>query len=195
MKRRAWVAVLAVLVGGCVFRNASGPRYFAPDPVVVEEPAGDQAALSRKPVPIRLRSVHGISFLRERIVWRVSPVEYGRYEQRLWRELPASYVERALLTALGRTPGLLLSDDPHAAALSVEVVAFEEVLAPAHTAAVALETSLRDPRRGRLLDRTFTATAPIDRDDPETMAKAMGRALHEATSAVAVAVATAARRR
>jgi ABC-type uncharacterized transport system auxiliary subunit len=82
-----------------------------------------------------------------------------------------------------------------APALRVEVMAFDEVLSPAHEATVVLAASLRDPVRGRLLDRGFAATAPIAGDDPATMAQAMGRALDEATTAVAAAVATALRAR
>jgi ABC-type uncharacterized transport system auxiliary subunit len=73
----------------------------------------------------------------------------------------------------------------------VEVLAFDEMLAPAHAATVSLAASLRDGDGGRLLDRTFTADAPIADDDPATMAKAMGRALDEATVAVATAVTAA----
>jgi ABC-type uncharacterized transport system auxiliary subunit len=190
MRRLGWL--LLTLCAGCLFHNTSAPpRFFAPgsaaDTVAADD---DLAAPPRTGIPVRLRPVIGTAFLRERIVWRVSPVEYGQYSERLWSELPATYVQRALAVALRETPGLRLTNDARAPALRVEVVAFDEVLSPAHTATVALATSLWDPDRGGLLDRTFSATAPIDGDDPAMMATAMGRALDEATTAVAAAVST-----
>jgi len=133
--------------------------------------------------------VHGTPFLRERIVWRASDVEYGLYEQRRWSELPSSYVERALATALRRTPGVALTDDVRAAALRVEVVAFDEVLAPSRTATVSLLVSLRDPKRGHLLDRTFSVDEPIAGETTAATAVAMGKALDAVTGEVARAVA------
>jgi len=111
--------------------------------------------------------------------------------ERLWSDLPALYVERALTAALRRTPGLRLTDDVQAAALRVEVAAFDEVLSPAHAATVVLVASLRDAGHGRLLDRAFTAAVPIAGADPAAMATAMGTALDQATAAVAAAVAAA----
>jgi ABC-type uncharacterized transport system auxiliary subunit len=133
--------------------------------------------------------VLGTPFLRERIAWRVSDVEYGLYEQRRWSEVPARYVERALETTLRRTPGVMLTDDIRAPALRVEVVSFDEVLAPARVATVSLVVSVRDAKRGRLLDRAFTAEAPIDGETTAATAVAMGRALDAVVADVAEAVA------
>ena len=189
MRRVGWLLLAPALLAGCLFRNtAAPPRYFAPGSAAVE---GEADAPVVGGVPIQLRSVHGIDFLRENIVWRVSQVEYGQYRERLWSELPATYVQRALAAALHRTRGLRLTDDVHAPALRVEVVAFDEVLAPAHAATVSLAASLRGADGGLLLDGTFTADAPIAGDDPATMAEAMGRALDDVTTAVATAVAAA----
>ncbi len=192
MRHVGWLLVTAAILTGCLFRNTSAPpRFFAPGSLAVEPAAGDDLAVkaSSTGFPIQLRPVHGPAFLGERIVWRISPVEYGQYGERLWTELPATYVQRALAAALRRAPGLRLTDDVRAPVLRVEVRAFDEVLAPAHTATVSLAASLRDGAGGRLLDDTFTADAPITGDDPATMAQAMGRALDEATTAVAAAVA------
>lgn len=186
MTRAAWLLLVPVLLAGCLFRNAAGPRFFVPASAAIA--GGDPLTPPGTGAAVRLRAVHGIPFLRERIVWRVSPVESGQYEQRLWRELPESYVERALAATLSRTPGLRLTDDARAPALGVEVLAFDEVLAPAHTATVTLAASLRDERRGWLLERTVTAEAPIAGNDPAVMATAMGRALDEAAAEVAAAV-------
>jgi Holliday junction resolvase-like predicted endonuclease len=83
-------------------------------------------------------------------VWHVSD---GLSEQRRWIDLPAQYVERALRTRLRETPGLWLTDDPRAAALHLDVVAFDDVLTPIHVANVALAVALEDRQRGRLLER------------------------------------------
>jgi len=79
--------------------------------------------------------------------------------------------------------------------LKVEVVAFDEVLAPAHVASVSLEVSLRDRARARLLDRTFTAETPITGSEPSATATAMGRALDTVVGEVATAVGSAVRAR
>jgi uncharacterized lipoprotein YmbA len=193
MTARLAMGLLLALAAGCFARNAAEPRFFRPDSALLREPAAEiaPAAPSRSVVAIRLRAVEGGSFLRERIVWRASSVEYGVYEQRRWREVPASYVERALRSALRRTAGVRFSDDPRVASLRVEVTAFDEVLAPAHVAVVEAAVSLRDKNGQLLLDAPFSAEAPIADDDPVTMARAMGGALDRVAPQIAEAVAKA----
>lgn len=189
MRLRDLALLSLVLLAGCVFRDASEPRFYQPD---ARSLAGSDAApppASGKPV--RLQSVSATPFLRERMVWRSSAVEYGLYEQRRWSEPPAGYVQRALETALRDTPGLRLTDALDAPTLRVELVAFDEVLAPAHVASVALVVSLRGRDRARLLDRTFTAERPIPADTGAAVAAASGQALDAVVAEVAGAVATA----
>ena len=183
--RAAWIA-LAFLATGCVFRNAPEPRFFRPESAALDGAAVAPSAGAG--VPLRLRRVQGTPLLRERIVWRASSVEYGLYDQRRWSDLPASYVERALENTLRAAPGIRLTDEPGTALLRVEVVAFEEVMAPARVAAVSLAVKLIDTKRFRLIDRTFSVEAPIASETPAATAVAMGRALDEAVVAVAVAV-------
>ena len=185
-------AVIALMAGaGCLFRTAEAPRFYRPGSAALdgasERPAPSAASAG---APIHLHSVRSAPFLRERIVWRSSPVEYGLYEQRRWFELPSRYVRRALTTALASTPGLRLDDDPKAARLDVEILAFDEVLAPAHQASVTLAVILRDGTQERL-DRWYSAQAPIASTDGAAMAEAMGKALDEAVQQVAQAAATA----
>ena len=193
MSRVRWLFLASAVLAGCLFSNTSQPpRFFAPGSAgTAYDPGDDRAETSDAGAPIQLRPVRGTAFLTERIVWRVSDVEYGQYGARLWSELPATYVQRALAAALRRTPGLRLTGDVHAPALRVDVLAFEEVLAPTHTSTVSLAAVLRDAKGRELLDRTFTSTAPIDGDDPALMAQAMGHALDEATADVAAAAAAA----
>jgi len=185
-------AVVALMAGaGCVFRTAEAPRFYRPASAALDgASAGPATSAPSAGAPIHLRSVRSAPFLRERIVWRSSPVEYGLYEQRRWFELPSRYVRRALTTALANTPGLRPDDDPKAARLDVEILAFDEVLAPAHQASVTLAVRLRDGTEERL-DHLYSAQAPIASTDGAAMAEAMGKALDEAVQQVAQAAAKA----
>jgi ABC-type uncharacterized transport system auxiliary subunit len=189
MRRPDRLLVGLLVLGGCILRTPDPPRFFRPESAALDADAEEQA---RPPaaggIAIRLRGVRSEPFLRERIVWRVSEVEYGLYEQRRWIDLPAHYVERALGERLRETPGLRLTSDPQAVALHVDVLAFDEVLAPTHEANVALAVRLEDRARERLLMRTLGARAGIENDDPASMARAMGRALDAAVAQVADAV-------
>ena len=189
MRRRDGLLVGLLVLGGCLLRTPDPPRFFRPGSAALEAAAEDQGD---PPAPggiaIRLRGVRSEPFLRERIVWRVSEVEYGLYEQRRWIDVPAHYVEQALGRRLRETPGLRLTNDPQAVALHVDVLAFDDVLAPTHEANVTLAVTLDDPARGRLLMRTLNARAGIENDDPASMAKAMGQALDDAVAQVADAV-------
>ena len=190
--RVAWIA-LALLAAGCVFRDAAAPRFFRPESAALD--GAESGPPERAGTPLRLRPVQGTPLLRERIVWRASPVEYGLYEQRRWIELPASFVQRALESALRRTPGILLTEAPGAATLRVEVLGFDEVLTPAHVAAVSLAVSLDDLEQRRLFDRIFDVQEPITSEDPAATATAMGKALDAAVAEVAGAVGDALRPR
>ena len=68
------------------------------------------------------------------------------------------------------------------------MLAFDDVLAPAHAADVALAAALEDPVRGRVLERTFDAQVGIGNGEPASMAKAMGEALDDAVGQVVDAV-------
>jgi len=189
MRRGAWLVAVPVMLGGCLLRTADPPRFFRPGSATLEQAVGDETdPPTAGGIAIRLRGVRSEPFLRERIVWRVSEVEYGLYEQRRWIDLPAHYVDRALRTRLRSTPGLRLTNDSRAVALHVDVLAFDEVLAPAHAANVVLAVALEDPARGRLLERTFAARVAIGDGEPASMAMAMGQALDDTVAQVADAV-------
>jgi len=199
MRTPAAVLVLAV-AAGCLVRNAGEPRFFRPDSALLRESrAGDPPAARREEpghrpqnaAVVRLRGVDGEPFLRERVVWRVSPLEYGFYEQRRWHDLPASYVERALYAAFRKSARVRLSDDLHVPSLRVTVTAFDEALAPTHVALVEATASLRDAHGQPQLERPFAAEVPIASDDPAAMARAMGGALDTVATQIADAVADA----
>jgi ABC-type uncharacterized transport system auxiliary subunit len=183
------LAACAILtLGGCLFRNAEGPRFYRPASIALDD-AGEQPA-STTGAPVRLGSVRSAPFLRERIVWRASPVEYGLYEQRRWFELPSRYVRRALTATLQTTPGVVLSDDASGARLDVEILAFDEVLSPTHEAHVALAATVRAGGEKRM-DRTFASRVPIASADGAATAESMGKALDEAVKRVVTATAAA----
>jgi len=189
MRRRDGLLVGLLVLGGCLLRTPDPPRFFRPGSAALEAAAEDQVdPPAAGGIAIRLRGVRSEPFLRERIVWRVSEVEYGLYEQRRWIDLPAHYVEQALGRRLRETPGLRLTNDPQAVALHVDVLAFDDVLAPTHEANVTLAVTLEDRAHGRLLTRTLDARAGIENDDPASMATAMGQALDDAVAQVADAV-------
>ena len=189
MRRRDGLLVGLLVLGGCLLRTPDPPRFFRPGSAALEAAAEDQAdPPAAGGIAIRLRGVRSEPFLRERIVWRVSEVEYGLYEQRRWIDVPAHYVEQALGRRLRETPGLRLTNDPQAVALHVDVLAFDDVLAPTHEANVTLAVTLEDRAHGRLLTRTLDARVGIENDDPASMATAMGQALDDAVAQVADAV-------
>jgi ABC-type uncharacterized transport system auxiliary subunit len=181
--------IAAVAIAGCLFHNADAPRFYRPASAALAASSERDAEHVEHQVavtgaPIRLHAVRSAPFLRERVVWRASPVEYGLYEQRRWFELPSRYVRRALTNTLEVTPGLHLADDTKAARLDVEILAFDEVLAPTHQANVELAVTLREGTEQRL-DRVYAAQAPIASADAADMAAAMGQALDEVVQQVA----------
>jgi len=197
MSRRAAIAgaatLLSLAIAGCLFRATDAPRFYRPASVALD--GADAAAAATDgtrgaTASVRLHTVHGAPFLRERMVWRASDVEYGLYEQRRWFELPSRYVRRALANTLAATPGIRLVDDVGAPRLDVEVLAFDEVVAPKHEASVALAATLREGDR-TTLDRTYAAQVAITTADGAGTAEAMGKALDEVSRSVADAVATA----
>ena len=189
MRRSEWLLAGLAVLAGCLLRTPDSPRFFRPGSAALDATAENEAdPPAAGGIAVRLRGVRSEPFLRERIVWRVSEVEYGLYEQRRWIDLPAHYVERALRTRLRETPGLRLTDDLRAVSLRVDVLAFDDVLAPTHAADVALFVALEDPVRGRLFARTLDVRVGIENSDPASVAKAMGQALDDAVAQVADAV-------
>lgn len=185
---RTLLVVTAIVgLGGCLFRTAEPPRFYRPASVTLDAADDDDAPPPATGVPVRVQSVRSAPFLRERMVWRASGVEYGLYEQRRWFELPTRYVRRALGTTLDDTPGVRLGDATSPARLDVEILAFDEVLT-AHHAHVVLAVKLRNGAETRL-DRTFAAEAPITGDGGAAVAEAMGRALDAVAKEVAAATA------
>lgn len=185
---RSFACALLVVASGCsnlLGERPAPPRFFAP---VVAAPPSRVTAASPG---VRMRPVRAPLHLREAMAWRRADAELGVYEQRRWTELPASYVERTLGDALA-AEGVAVVDATGVPVLGVEVLAFEEALAPIHEAVVGFEVTVE--RAGKtILHRRVTAREPIADDDPANAARAMGKALDEATAQAAGAIARATR--
>ncbi|MFQ5515053.1 MAG: ABC-type transport auxiliary lipoprotein family protein [Myxococcota bacterium] len=177
------IALLLSLATGCLLgRPPEPPRYFRPEPVDRDAPP----TLSSGPkATLRLQRVTEASHLGERIVWRVSDVEFGFYDSRRWTERPAHYVEEALSRELFEIRGLRRARAGRHASLEVELLSFDEVLEPEHSARVELRVLLTDPEHLSLLERRYREEVSLEDDDPLMLSRAMGRALARLVQRVA----------
>lgn len=177
LSARCAVVLLALaLLPACLSGLGPGDpepiRYFS-----AAAPAGSVPERMQSAPALRLRRVTSGSHLRERMVWRVSDVEYGFYENNRWTEMPVAWLEQALARELFEVRGLRRTELSSAATLDVHLAAFEEILYPTHQARVALVVRLSDPRGETLLERTLERTEPIDGEDLARVAEATARAL------------------
>lgn len=182
------LAAAALFCAGCVFHEAPPPRYFAPPSALASaaDPPADPVPAVR---PVRLRRVRAAGYLGEQIAWRGSDVERGLYEQRRWTEFPSRYLERAMAEALDRTPGVRRVESGSVATLDLELVSFDEVLAPTHEADVEVVAALRDADQTIVFQRVFAARRPVVDGEPASSARAMGVALDDVVQQIATHVA------
>jgi ABC-type uncharacterized transport system auxiliary subunit len=179
---------IATLGAGCLFHDTPATRYFVPPSALgaSDDPPADAPLAQR---PVRLRRVRAATYLGEQIVWRASDVERGLYEQRRWTEFPSRYVERAMLRALDRTPGIRRVESGSVPILDLELVSFDEVLAPSHEADVGIIAILRNADQVPIFEQAFTARQPIAQPDPAATARAIGAALDDVVTQIAAQVA------
>jgi len=185
--RLGWLAALVLCGAGCLFHDAPPPRYFAPPSALATADDPPDGAVAVRPV--RLRRVRAASYLGQQIAWRVSDVEHGLYEQRRWTEFPTRYVERVMAQALDHTAGVRRVVSGRVATLDLELVSFDEVLAPTHEAAVQILAALRAADQTAIFERAFSARRPIADDDPAAAARALGAALDDVVEQIASQVA------
>jgi ABC-type uncharacterized transport system auxiliary subunit len=184
--RLAAALVAALLAAGCLTAQPPAePRYFTPR--VPRASAPDPTARSGEARLLRVRRVSAAAYLRDRMVWRRG-AEIGFYDLLRWTESPARFAQAALEDELFERRGFQRTGAVSAATLSSSLEAFDELLAPAHEAAVALDVVLTDPKGGTLIDRTFEARRPIASSDPEEVADALGAALAQVVTETGAAV-------
>jgi ABC-type uncharacterized transport system auxiliary subunit len=175
------LATLALTLDGCISKTEiPTPRTFRP-----VRPAATPAAATSAAPALRLREVTAATHLHEPVCWATAEDEVGAYDDRLWTETPADYVEAALGRQLFVAGRARRAGSPAAPALSVRVAAFEERLGPAHEARVVLRLLLVDRAGDALVEREVTGRAPLADDTASTLAVAMGVALEAAAREVA----------
>jgi ABC-type uncharacterized transport system auxiliary subunit len=186
----ATATLLVGLAPACALFTKSDPvvaRYFSPELTatrVVEGPAAPGN------LELRLGRVTAGTNVKSKIARRESTYEVVYYEGRFWTEKPDAYVHRALLRALFDDRGVRQVLTGAATTLEVEVLAFDEVVEPAHVGRVTLAYSLYDDR-AVLLSRTVTFERPIAKASGDAEADAVVEALAGAMSAAVDAVAVA----
>jgi cholesterol transport system auxiliary component len=189
---RVIVALVVALVAtpGCALLSKSAPlvpRHFDPE---VTGPPGTTAA-QPSGLELRLGRVTGQEYLRDKIVHRDSPFEVGYYDGRVWTEKPAIYVRRAILHAVFDERGVREVVSGAAPTLDVEVIAFEEVMKPAHVGRVELAYVLYDDRVV-LASRSLKVERPIAPATGDAAATAAVSAIAAALSGAVESVAEAA---
>ncbi len=192
MKSSGLACILAlILAPGCALLTKSAPvvpRYFSPEEAA---PTGPHMPADPSGLELRLGRVNADAYIKDRIVRRDSAFEIGYYDDRVWTEKPEAYVRRALARALFDERGVTQLLSGAGATLDVDVVAFEEVLAPTHVARVALVYVVYDDRVVRL-SRSVVAERPIPEAKGDAGANEAVRALSEALVSAVDTVADAA---
>ena len=191
MRHRTAVAIVALLGStGCggIFASSDvkDPRYFAPSASERERDASARPAASAEPRKLRIGRVSSGEHLRQRIVYRASPVEVGEYEEFRWTEKPEEYVRRALLRSLFEERGMTQAVGGVVPTLDVELLAFEEVRhGDKRAARVEISYAVRDDRVV-IAAHTVTVERPSSGgDDMERVVEAMSGALDEASATIA----------
>jgi ABC-type uncharacterized transport system auxiliary subunit len=170
------VAALSAQVGCALFSKSDAfvSRYFSPEtvatPVTRVAPSG---------LELRLGRVGSAAYIKDEIVFRDSSYEVGFYDGRRWTEKPEFYVRRALTRALFDRRGIRQIAYGVGTTLDVDVLAFEEVRAPAHVGRVQLDYSLVD-HRVVLFSRSITVERPIADASGDASADAIVAALARA---------------
>jgi ABC-type uncharacterized transport system auxiliary subunit len=187
--RRLWF-VLAFSSCALLSKGEVGERHFySPESTTPTA----QAAVAPVNVELRLGRVTAGACGSERMMFRQSPFEVGFSDDRRWTEKPEVYLQRALGRVLFEQQGLRRVMRGPAPVLDVELLEFEEVLAPAHVGRVSLSWSLSDERVVSA-QQTLTFERPIAASAPnaqgEAVAQAISGALSDAVDALATTVRT-----
>lgn len=122
----------------------------------------------------------------ELMMVRQSPFEVRFDEERRWTERPEVSLRRALSRVLFEELGLRSVVRGGGAVLEVELLEFEEVLAPSHVGRVTVTWSLSDERVVSA-QRTLRVERPIATSavEGDAVAEAIGAAMREAVETMA----------
>jgi ABC-type uncharacterized transport system auxiliary subunit len=174
-----------LLLSGCALFRKSAPldvRYFSP--VSYDAPA-TRAEHPRAQFGLKLGEVLAAPHLRQRIVYRKDGHELNYYVNLRWTEPPEEYVRRELTRVLFEEAGVTRVVAGDAPTLEVELLSFEELLAPRHAARVVIKAALID-EQVQVFGRTFVSEKPIaENGTPAQMVDALARALHESVTLIA----------
>ncbi len=184
--------MLAATATGCALFSKGAvtePRYFTPESSFRKQSLPQE----RPPSDLRLRlgRVTSGAHLGERIVFRPSEQEVAFYDDRRWTERPVNALRRALTRVLFEEEGLGSVISGAAPTLDVELVRFEEVMAPPHRVRVLVALSVHDSRVVRLqeaLDVERPITSTKGKAAAVAAAEAFGEALDAAVREVAARV-------
>ncbi len=187
---RARLLACVACLAGCSLVSRAPPmevRYFSPEPATSADadpppPAGD-------PPPLQLGDLRAGANLRERIVYRKSPVEVGKYQSLRWTDDPVVYVRHSLSRALfarHRADQVLGGPAP---SLDVDVLAFEvRQHDGAWSGRVQLHYRLRQAS-SVMAEGVITREQPAAATDFDGAVAAVGVAMDAATEKVAADVA------
>lgn len=191
-----WGACLAMLAGGCALTSKSEPlmpHYYDPDLSSLPVAAANTDVASATGPALRLGRVSAAAHLRERIVFREGNRELGFYEGRRWTETPDAYLRRALADVLFERKGIHRFVGGAGLTLDVELLDFEEVLAPRPMAHARATFVLHDGRTV-LRERTVDVDRPIapvgkgEGESADAAVQAMSLALSELVGRLATMV-------
>jgi cholesterol transport system auxiliary component len=188
--RLGLLIALAALSCSCALTSRSEAlpmRYFSAE------------GLGRGPAPklshgselsLRLERVRSSSHLGEPIAYRTSEHELGYYDEERWTERPEAFLERGLERALFQERGVTRVIGGASEALSVELIAFEEVRGPQPVARLVATLTLHDERAAQL-EQTIRVERPIPNTGKDAAARAvaaLSAALDEAVEQIAQSV-------
>ncbi|MBL9037601.1 MAG: membrane integrity-associated transporter subunit PqiC [Archangium sp.] len=175
-----------LLLNACaLFSKGEVPtrRYYTP--TLTTSPS---SAVVHSHAELRLGRITAGAAIGERIMFRQSPQEVGFYEDRVWTEKPQAYLQRELTRVLFEELGLRNVMRGAGPTLDVELLTFEEVLAPRHLGRVTVTFSLSDERVVSMQE-TMSIERPIPPASTPTaegqaVAQAMGEALHDTVAQI-----------
>lgn len=126
----------------------------------------------------------------DRLIRRRSEFEVAYDDYSRWIDPPERAVERALEDELFRRRGFQRAPFDGPRQLEVEVVRFEESIAPRRESVVAILARLTDADGATLVDRLVEARSPVDGDDPALVARAMSVSLDSVVMELSDLIAT-----